>query len=395
MGAINQEYNPNGFSLQPGQTFNNPSASYGGVPGVGGANPAAPTYSTRPQPNGPAAPPAFGQPGWQGTFSAPGGYNPSQYADDNTANTLAQALGGTVNRTKTLGPFGDFGQNQINFGPGQDYNAGLLAERYAKYDRATADAMTAAERNMGPAVTDPNAGARFMNINGPTTTHTPAPATAAPADGAPAPAPTNPWGPVNLRGYRGGFGRASAFGSANPFSFNNLENMLLGGGGNMGYRTRSNPFGNGGSMAGFANLLNGLRYSGLLNNYGGQGFGGLTNAGPTRMNQQQDFTIPAPQGGAPLEQFDNLASPESYLKMLGNGVMDRSMGPGSNPFNTQYGGTMGALNTGNWASPYPQFQFDPSTSGFSQGPDGRWNLSDGGWSIGMNRYDRNGNLIAV
>jgi len=116
----------------------------------------------------PTAPPpaqnqsSFGNPGWKPSYNAPGGYNPLQYASDGTANELAQGLGGTVSRTKTLGPFGDFGQNQIDFGNGNQLNAGLLADRYSKYDAATANAMTDAEKNAGPAVTNPNAGAIFM-----------------------------------------------------------------------------------------------------------------------------------------------------------------------------------------------------------------------------------------
>ena len=138
-----------GVYSQPGR-FGNPVAPLiGGVPGVGGANPNS----------------QFNNANFKPTYSAPGGYNPLQYADDNTANTLAQGLGGTVERTKTLGPFGDFGQNQISFGNGNQLNAGLLADRYSKYDAATANAMTDVEKNAGPAVKDPNAGAVYLTGN--------------------------------------------------------------------------------------------------------------------------------------------------------------------------------------------------------------------------------------
>lgn len=146
----------NGASLV--QTNGNPQGGVYSQPGNFG-NPAAPP---------PTAPPpaqnqsSFGNPGWKPSYNAPGGYNPLQYASDNTANELAQGLGGTVSRTKTVGPFGDFGQNQIDFGNGNQLNAGLLADRYSKYDAATANAMTDAEKNAGPAVTNPNAGAIFM-----------------------------------------------------------------------------------------------------------------------------------------------------------------------------------------------------------------------------------------
>lgn len=406
---------------------------YGGVPGVGGSNPAAQTYSNRPQQNGPAAPPAFGQPGWQGTFNAPGGYNPSQYADDNTANTLAGALGGTVNRTKTLGPFGDFGQNQINFGPGQDYNAGLLAERYAKYDRATADAMTAAERNMGPAVTNPNAGAVFMNQTGPTTTHTPPPA-GTPAAGDPnaqydplspppgkLPLPGMPVGPnfQQPRMFRGGFGSAQNFNQWNPQG--NPLVQLIGAlmGFNGDFRGRSNPLGTAATPTGpvytdptaLASLFgagpNGAPNAAITNpvalstafgkgpNDANNPFGngGSMEAFANLLNLLSQPTV-VPQDTPSFTNWNDPTFRDAALKMLGNGVMDRNWSP-LNPFNTQYGGTMGALNTGGGNSHYPQFQFDPSTFGISQGSDGRWNLPDGGWVLGNTRYDRNGKIISV
>ncbi len=134
-------------------------------------NPLGGVYSQPGRFGNPAAPPpaqnqsSFGNPGWKPSYNAPGGYNPLQYASDTTANELAQGLGGTVERTKTVGPFGDFGQNQIRFGNGNQLNAGLVADRYSKYDAATANAMTEAEKNAGPAVTNPNAGAVYLTGN--------------------------------------------------------------------------------------------------------------------------------------------------------------------------------------------------------------------------------------
>jgi len=188
MGQFTPGYQPgfnnytqnDGFSAGSGETplgsgtpQNQPSTSgFNGASLVqSNGNPLGGVYGQPGQFGNPAAPPpqqnqnSFGNPGWKPSYNAPGGYNPLQYADDNTANTLAQGLGGTVERTKTLGPFGDFGQNQINFGNGNQLNAGLLADRYSKYDAATANAMTDAERNAGPAVKDPNAGAVYLTSN--------------------------------------------------------------------------------------------------------------------------------------------------------------------------------------------------------------------------------------
>ena len=176
----------NGASLV--QTNGNPQGGVYSQPGRFG-NPAAPPPAQNQN--------SFGNPGWKPSYNAPGGYNPLQYADDNTANMLAQGLGGTVERTKTVGPFGDFGQNQISFGNGNQLNAGLLADRYSKYDAATANAMTDVERNAGPAVKDPNAGAIYLTGNpmiNPSQTpgYHPPTAPTAPVTAAPTPTAPNP-----------------------------------------------------------------------------------------------------------------------------------------------------------------------------------------------------------
>jgi len=188
MGQFTPSYQPSfqnfsgdsGFSSNsdPGETPLGSGAPQGGsTSGFNGAslvqsngNPLGGVYSQPGRFGNPNTPPPqnqsqFGNPGWKPSYNAPGGYNPLQYADDNTANQIAQGLGGTVERTKTLGPFGDFGQNQISFGNGNQLNAGLVGDRYSKYDRATADAMTMAERDAGPAVTNPNAGAIYLTGN--------------------------------------------------------------------------------------------------------------------------------------------------------------------------------------------------------------------------------------
>lgn len=130
---------------QPGAFGNAPLV--GGVPGVGGTNPNANTQTAW-------------NTNFKPSFQSVGGYNPSQYADLNTANTLASNLGGNVLQTKMGAgdPFGVPPQASIDFGGGSPLNAGLLAERYAKYDKATADAMTRAELAMqGPRNDSPDA----------------------------------------------------------------------------------------------------------------------------------------------------------------------------------------------------------------------------------------------
>ena len=93
------------------------------------------------------------------TFENYSGYNPSQYATLNTANNLAQQLGGNVMQTQMAqgSPFAVPNQNSIYLGGNDPLNAGLLAQRYAKYDRATADAMTRDEMRM----MNPNAGPSY------------------------------------------------------------------------------------------------------------------------------------------------------------------------------------------------------------------------------------------
>lgn len=103
---------------------------------------------------------AFGTSAWNPQYQQNlGSYNPAQYATTGTANDLAQMLGGRVQQTRydQASPFGIPPQNMINFGGADSLNAGLLADRYAKYDRATADAMTRAELAMMGPGQNPNA----------------------------------------------------------------------------------------------------------------------------------------------------------------------------------------------------------------------------------------------
>lgn len=96
--------------------------------------------------SGQGAPSPFANP----TFENYSGYNPAQYATLGTANNLAQQLGGNVMQTQMAqgSPFSVPNQNAVYLGGNDPLNAGLLAQRYAKYDRATADAMTRDEMRM-------------------------------------------------------------------------------------------------------------------------------------------------------------------------------------------------------------------------------------------------------
>lgn len=112
------------------------------------------------QPSGGTTPTnTFGTSSWTPGFQQNlGGYNPSQYANLDTTNQLAQALGGNALQTR-MGPGSPFNvppQNSIDFGGDSPLNAGLLAERYQKYDKATADAMTRAELAMQGPRQNPN-----------------------------------------------------------------------------------------------------------------------------------------------------------------------------------------------------------------------------------------------
>lgn len=133
-----------GVYSQPG-AFGNPA---GPAPGQTNIEQFALSQSGRPV-MGPQQNP-FANPSFRNDLS---GYNPSQYATTETANNLAQQLGGATMQTRNANnsPLGPPPQNMIDFGGADMLNAGLLAERYAKYDRATADAMTRAElAQMGP-----------------------------------------------------------------------------------------------------------------------------------------------------------------------------------------------------------------------------------------------------
>lgn len=101
---------------------------------------------------------------WNPTFHQYGGYNPLQYATTDTANTLAGqvgsglGLGGNVIQTRNAPGFGGAPpQASIDFGGDSPLNAGLLADRYKKYDHATADQMTRDELAMQGPRRDPNA----------------------------------------------------------------------------------------------------------------------------------------------------------------------------------------------------------------------------------------------
>lgn len=165
------DFNPSGQSQRFGPT---PGMNYGPVYGPS-ANPAAgPAGFNNPQApamnpqmaaqNGGNSQSWFNGQNWNPTYENHAGYNPSQYATVGTANTLAGALGSgfglgaNVQQTRNAQGFqGPPPQTSLNFGGDSNLNAGLLAERYKKYDHATADEMTRAELAlMGPRM-NPNA----------------------------------------------------------------------------------------------------------------------------------------------------------------------------------------------------------------------------------------------
>lgn len=62
---------------------------------------------------------------------AQAGYNPAQYADPATAQSLADRLGGTVTSTDSQGPIGPPDEAMISFGGDKQLNAGLVAQEFA------------------------------------------------------------------------------------------------------------------------------------------------------------------------------------------------------------------------------------------------------------------------
>lgn len=88
--------------------------------------------------------------------------------DPYAAAELAKALGGTLVVNEGSGPL----QLSIQFGTGENFNAGLLLQRYATYPKDQADAMTAAEiqqSSVGSGAYVPGSGSTgtFTGISGP------------------------------------------------------------------------------------------------------------------------------------------------------------------------------------------------------------------------------------
>jgi len=145
-----------GYNYGPAQ---GPAANpFGGAAGFNNPNPPT-TSQFFPQANGLQPTQQFNGNNWDPSFQQFSGYNPLQYATTETANTLAGAigsglgLGANVRMTQNApgSPIGPPPQAMLDFGGADMLNAGLLAERYKKYDQATADAMTRAElAMMGP-----------------------------------------------------------------------------------------------------------------------------------------------------------------------------------------------------------------------------------------------------
>lgn len=317
-----------------------PGASYGPAQGPS-ANPAAGAAGFN-NPSAPATPPAtppssnaFGTSGWKPSFESNlGGYNPSQYASLETSNQLAQALGANVSQTK-MGPGSPFNvpnQNSLSFGTDSNLNAGLVAERYAKYGKEAADRMTRDELAMQSKAQAPNAdsmggeygswsqfqakpggvqalgqganlgssvggnsdwrgpqggGPQMMTPNPQRDIqpqpfqqggggmggnwHPPGPISMAPqASPHQFPRPQQP--SYGNRNNFGGFGGANNFQNANQGSqIQQLLQMLMGGqGGTMQSRGRQSPF-QSGTMSGMAGMLNGMQNGGQAFNPMSQG----------------------------------------------------------------------------------------------------------------------------
>jgi len=167
VNSLVQNNQPLGGVYSQGFNSGNPADSTGGaIQNPNGTSFDADNYGN---PTGPYVNPGAGASGFNNAAGTPnftpqyqqnlGGYNSQQYATTGTANDLAQMLGGRVQQTRydQASPFGIPPQNMINFGGADGLNAGLLADRYSKYDRATADAMTRAELAMMGPGQNPNA----------------------------------------------------------------------------------------------------------------------------------------------------------------------------------------------------------------------------------------------
>jgi len=311
----------------------------------------------------------FGTSAWRPQYENFSGYNPYQYANNNTANNLAQALGGRVMQTRydQASPFGVPPQSMIDFGGADMLNAGLLADRYAKYDRATADAMTRAElAQMGPRQ-DPNGDSQGGSMG--------SWSQYANRDGGQdylgqganmgqfignGQGPQNPGGGGNspmqyqnqifntnqtpggyLRGGSprppqlpryGGFGQASQFGAQNPFfsrpgQFNaGLMGSLMGQPSLLsrmnqvsGFGGQGGPFGMGGQYGSFGGGDYGRGTMG--------GFGGFLNQLFSSMNQNNN-----PWGGGSYRSsyipgpWDQMNSIQPYRPGQGGGGMSYTMG---------------------------------------------------------------------
>ncbi len=178
---INTQQNSSPYNN--GTPLNIPSAGSGGtpmgpqqfdngtplkMPGAGTGNPAmGPFQSNDPRAqqnpqvaaqNGGPDRSFYGGPNWTPTYQQNAGYNPSQHASQGTANSLAQGLGANVMQTQNApgSPIGPPPQQMLDFGGADMLNAGLMAERYKKYDHATADRMTRDELALGGPRQAPN-----------------------------------------------------------------------------------------------------------------------------------------------------------------------------------------------------------------------------------------------
>jgi hypothetical protein len=223
----NPDYNRENPRPTTGYQATNPWAQYGGGtanPGVNAFSQAMSAYNNTmaalPQAATPASTPAanntsspWGDSPW-GSFKPQWethtGFNPMQYATNDTANDLAQRLGGSVKTiTTTNGPFGLPPQNALMFPEtgNELFNAGLVAQNYRPENAAFADQMMQTWRAIAAKPTNNgNIWGQWAdpNYKPPTTPSTPAQGYIQSTLGT---APTTPTQPANnnpLAGLMGG-----------------------------------------------------------------------------------------------------------------------------------------------------------------------------------------------
>lgn len=350
---------------------------YGTSTNPGTYNPAATTNTNTPPANGTQQPDANGV--YAGNYNPGGGYNPNQYATQQTAQQLANQLGGKVVSTNALAsPVSNpaqMNQNEIQLANGFTGNAGLMNQFIQAFGPQRAMQMfqdqaalggsgTAANMNGGAAGTNmfntgPAQGSSVANsaptyTKGLGTINTSQASNYAPNWGsAPASQTANP-NPGGTSPYtQGGF--------ANPMlglqSLNGLGALtgnLYGQNPNAGYNPYGAMIGTGG-YGGLGNLLGGLSQG---------GFGGMNSGYGSAPNTSMWY------GGG--------GNPQGNINMVyGTGFGPGGwQGPGPNPL----AALVSQFQTnGNNVTQYPTYQPSPQRSQFVQALQGA--LGGGGQFI--------------